>query len=71
MFLKFEIGKLITEFFKRFFFVSLGYCPQFDALFPRLTTRQHLEFYGSVKGVPHELLEEKVTLLKIFIFLYI
>ena len=49
--------------------MSLGYCPQFDALFPRLTTRQHLEFYGSVKGVPHELLEEKVTNFHFFVHL--
>jgi ABC-type multidrug transport system ATPase subunit len=30
---------------------SLGVCPQFDAL-DLLTTRQHLEFYARIKGVP-------------------
>ncbi|ETO08909.1 ATP-binding cassette superfamily [Reticulomyxa filosa] len=30
---------------------SLGYCPQFSALFPRLTVREHLEFYAAIKGI--------------------
>lgn len=30
---------------------SMGVCPQFDAL-DLLTTRQHLEFYGRIKGIP-------------------
>lgn len=29
----------------------IGYCPQFDAIFDRLTVREHLEFYAAVKGV--------------------
>ena len=29
----------------------LGYCPQFDALFPLLTVSQHLHFYAAIKGV--------------------
>ena len=31
---------------------SLGFCPQFSALFPRLTVNEHLYFYGKIKGVP-------------------
>ncbi|XP_074643630.1 phospholipid-transporting ATPase ABCA1-like [Tubulanus polymorphus] len=31
---------------------NLGYCPQFDALFPLLTGRQHLYFYACLRGVP-------------------
>ncbi len=30
----------------------LGYCPQFEALFELLTTREHLELYARIKGVP-------------------
>mmetsp|Transcript_7784 Transcript_7784/g.14369 ORF Transcript_7784/g.14369 Transcript_7784/m.14369 type:complete len:458 (-) Transcript_7784:43-1416(-) len=30
---------------------EIGYCPQFDALFPRLTAREHLRIYASIKGV--------------------
>lgn len=30
----------------------IGYCPQFDAHFPNLTGREHIELYASVKGVP-------------------
>ena len=29
-----------------------SYCPQFDALFPLLTVREHLELYARVKGIP-------------------
>uniref|UniRef100_A0A803TK52 ATP-binding cassette sub-family A member 2 n=1 Tax=Anolis carolinensis TaxID=28377 RepID=A0A803TK52_ANOCA len=31
---------------------SLGYCPQFDALFEELTAREHLELYTRLRGVP-------------------
>jgi ATP-binding cassette, subfamily A (ABC1), member 3 len=30
----------------------IGFCPQFDALFSKLTGREHLTFYARVKGVP-------------------
>jgi ABC-type multidrug transport system ATPase subunit len=30
---------------------SIGYCPQFDALYEHLTAREHLNFYGAVRGV--------------------
>ena len=29
----------------------IGYCPQFDAIFERLTVREHLEFYANLKGI--------------------
>jgi len=29
----------------------IGYCPQFDAIFDRLTAREHLNFYCYVKGM--------------------
>ncbi|TPX71151.1 hypothetical protein SpCBS45565_g01187 [Spizellomyces sp. 'palustris'] len=31
---------------------SMGVTPQFDALLPTLTTREHLELYARLKGVP-------------------
>ncbi|XP_064607351.1 phospholipid-transporting ATPase ABCA1-like [Liolophura sinensis] len=33
---------------------DMGYCPQFDALDPLLTGREHLEFYARLRGVPKE-----------------
>jgi len=29
----------------------MGYCPQFDALFPKLTAREHLSMYARIKGI--------------------
>jgi ABC-type multidrug transport system ATPase subunit len=34
-----------------------GYCPQFDAIFDLLTAREHLQFYGRMKGVPENVLD--------------
>lgn len=31
---------------------SIGYCPQFDALFDDMTAREHLELYTRLRGVP-------------------
>ncbi len=33
---------------------SLGYCPQFDALDPLLTGREHLRLYARLRGLPEE-----------------
>ena len=33
-------------------FHSIGYCPQFDALWEDITVREHLKCYGLIKGVP-------------------
>ena len=32
-------------------FVCTRYCPQFDALFDKLTVREHLQLYARIKGV--------------------
>ncbi len=32
----------------------LGYCPQFDAIFPLLTGRENLQFYARLRGVPEQ-----------------
>ena len=39
---------------------SLGFCPQFSALFPRLTVLEHLEFFARIKGI-----DEGATRLKL------
>uniref|UniRef100_A0AAY4B7N1 ATP-binding cassette sub-family A member 2 n=1 Tax=Denticeps clupeoides TaxID=299321 RepID=A0AAY4B7N1_9TELE len=31
---------------------SIGYCPQFDALFEDMTAREHLELYTRLRGIP-------------------
>jgi len=41
----------------------VGYCPQFDALFPLLTAREHLNFYGRIKGLYGDELEKQVNML--------
>ncbi|GMH76285.1 hypothetical protein TL16_g07027 [Triparma laevis f. inornata] len=38
----------------------IGYCPQFDALFPLMTGREHLRFYARLKGVKEEFVEAVV-----------
>uniref|UniRef100_A0A914WMC3 ABC transporter domain-containing protein n=1 Tax=Plectus sambesii TaxID=2011161 RepID=A0A914WMC3_9BILA len=29
---------------------SLGFCPQYDMIYPNLTVREHMRFYGALKG---------------------
>ena len=41
----------------------VGFCPQFDVLFERLTVEEHLYFYGLVKGARGELGAEMEQLL--------
>ena len=38
----------------------LGYCPQFDALWDKLTAREHLQLYGAIKGVPKREIKREV-----------
>jgi len=33
---------------------NLGYCPQFDALCPQLTGKEHIELYARLRGVPEQ-----------------
>jgi len=33
----------------------VGYCPQFDALYPRMTAREHLHMYARIKGIEEHL----------------
>lgn len=39
---------------------SMGYCPQFDALFPLLNAREHLQMYAEVKGISRDTQEQVV-----------
>ena len=36
----------------------IGYCPQFDCLYPTLTVREHLELYASLKGIVQSMRED-------------
>lgn len=36
----------------------IGYCPQFDALNPLLTTREHLELYARLRNIPSEKVQQ-------------
>ena len=40
--------------------LHMGVCPQFDILWPTLTVQDHLYFYGRLKGVPSDNLDESV-----------
>ncbi|XP_073988182.1 phospholipid-transporting ATPase ABCA1-like isoform X1 [Rhodnius prolixus] len=40
----------------------LGYCPQFDALDPLLTPREHLILYGRIKNIPSFVLNKRVDI---------
>ncbi|RLN38339.1 hypothetical protein BBO99_00008317 [Phytophthora kernoviae] len=40
---------------------QIGYCPQFDALFERMTVREHLELFGAIKGVQRDDMDTVVT----------
>ena len=47
----------------------LGFCPQVDPILPSLTGREHLEFYGWLKGIPRESLRGEVErLLELLMF---
>ena len=39
----------------------LGYCPQFDALIPLLTGREHLILFSRIRGVPEKEIDSYVT----------
>ena len=37
-----------------------GVCPQHDVLFDQLTPREHLRFFGRIRGIPKDRLEPEV-----------
>lgn len=39
----------------------IGYCPQFDALFAKLTAREHLKLYARIKGVSEKDIDRIVS----------
>ena len=41
-------------------FQQLGYCPQFDAVWQRVTVREHLEVYAAIRGVPADKISKMV-----------
>uniref|UniRef100_A0A3B5MBA0 ATPase AAA-type core domain-containing protein n=1 Tax=Xiphophorus couchianus TaxID=32473 RepID=A0A3B5MBA0_9TELE len=48
---------------------SIGYCPQFDALFDDLTAREHLQLYTRLRGIPWKD-QERVSLTHIHTHLF-
>lgn len=38
----------------------IGYCPQFDAIFPAMTVREHLKFYCRIKKIPSKYHEKLI-----------
>lgn len=40
---------------------KIGVCLQTDVLYDRITVKEHLEFYGKLKGFTGQRLEQKVT----------
>ncbi|XP_049802768.1 ATP-binding cassette sub-family A member 7-like [Schistocerca nitens] len=40
----------------------IGYCPQFDALDPLLTPREHLDLYNRLRGTPDRLRKQMVNI---------
>ena len=40
---------------------SLGFCPQFSALFPRLTVIEHLNFFARIKGIHDKEIRDKLA----------
>ena len=41
--------------------LDIGYCPQFDALFSKLTADEHLKFYARLKGLDEPSTQEVKT----------
>eukprot|EP01069_Polyplicarium_translucidae_P000688 Polyplicarium_translucidae@DN1352_c0_g1_i1.p1 len=37
---------------------ALGFCPQFDTLFPALNAKEHISFYGRLTGVPESFVKQ-------------
>ena len=38
----------------------IGYCPQFDSIFDRLTVEEHLNIYATLKGVRVDLQDKLI-----------
>jgi ABC-type multidrug transport system ATPase subunit len=37
---------------------NIGYCPQTDAIMPLLTAREHLIFFGRLRGIPEKYVQK-------------
>jgi ABC-type multidrug transport system ATPase subunit len=61
------VGTLYVEVSFFFFFISVRYCPQFDALDSLLTAREHLYFYARLRGIK----QKNISFVDIHLFLYI
>jgi ATP-binding cassette, subfamily A (ABC1), member 3 len=50
-------GKEITQNFEEIR-SSIGYCPQFDAIFDYMTVNENLEFYAKIKGIQKNIIPQ-------------
>ena len=47
---------------------NIGYCPQFDALNPLLTGREHLRFYARLRGLSENAVKKVSSVLLLFLW---
>jgi ATP-binding cassette subfamily A (ABC1) protein 5 len=50
------VGQEVTSALSKAY-LEIGYCPQHDALWKELTTREHLRLYAGIRGVPKHAIE--------------
>ena len=61
-----KIGKHDIESNSSEGFQYLGYCPQFDAVWRKITVREHLETYAAIRGVAAKDIKRFLFLLLLF-----
>ena len=61
-----KIGKHDIESNSSEGFQYLGYCPQFDAVWRKITVREHLETYAAIRGVATKDIKRFLFLLLLF-----
>eukprot|EP01063_Lacrimia_lanifica_P008338 TRINITY_DN153_c1_g2_i1.p1 TRINITY_DN153_c1_g2~~TRINITY_DN153_c1_g2_i1.p1 ORF type:complete len:2021 (+),score=692.58 TRINITY_DN153_c1_g2_i1:98-6160(+) len=49
---------------------NVGYCPQHNILWERLTVEEHLRFYGALKGIAGDELDDRITKMLQLVNLY-
>jgi len=50
-----------------FYFINL-FSPQFDALMPLLTAREHLVFFARLRGIPEKYVQQVSEWVRIFLY---
>ena len=49
-----EIGGRAVTGRQNSLYSQLGYCPQFDTVWPRISLQEHLQLFARIRGVPEE-----------------